>query len=79
MPRAKKRTRKEKTTPFGVNLMRSQVLYQAAQAKSQCEVAAVKHCAAMVQDGHRLPHTYEHVVTHNAQAGNVVVALAVMQ
>ena len=23
--------RKEKTTPFGVNLMRSQVLYQAAQ------------------------------------------------
>ncbi len=24
--------RKEKTTPFGVNLMRSQVLYRAAQA-----------------------------------------------
>ena len=27
----KKRKRKEKTTPFGVNLMRSQVLYRAAQ------------------------------------------------
>ncbi len=26
-----KKKRKEKTTPFGVNLMRSQVLYQAAQ------------------------------------------------
>ena len=27
----KKRKRKEKTTPFGVNLMRSQVVYRAAQ------------------------------------------------
>jgi len=26
-----KRKEKEKTTPFGVNLMRSQVLYRAAQ------------------------------------------------
>jgi len=28
-------TRKEKTTPFGVNLMRSQVLYRAAQDEQQ--------------------------------------------
>ncbi len=27
----KEKKRKEKTTPFGVNLMRSQVLYRAAQ------------------------------------------------
>jgi hypothetical protein len=27
----KEKIRKEKTTPFGVNLMRSQVLYRAAQ------------------------------------------------
>jgi len=27
--------RKEKTTPFGVNLMRSQVLYRAAQEQHQ--------------------------------------------
>ncbi len=32
----KKRKEKEKTTPFGVNLMRSQVLYQAAQ-KMACQ------------------------------------------
>jgi len=30
--RKKRKERKEKTTPFGVNLMRSQVLYQAAQS-----------------------------------------------
>ena len=50
----------------------------AAHAKSLGEVTAVKHCAAMVWDGHRLSHTCEHAATHNAHAGNVV-ALAVMQ
>jgi len=29
-----KTSKKEKTTPFGVNLMRSQVLYQAAQLQT---------------------------------------------
>ena len=47
----------------------------AAHAKSQCEVTAVKHCAAMVWDGHRLSHTCEHTAAHNAQAGNVAVAV----
>jgi hypothetical protein len=31
--------RKEKTTPYGVNLMRSQVLYRAAQHVKACIVA----------------------------------------
>ena len=31
MTEEKKRKEKEKTMPFGVNLMRSQVLYQAVQ------------------------------------------------
>jgi len=31
----KKKKRKEKTTPFGVNLMRSQVLYRAAQSSNK--------------------------------------------
>ncbi len=31
-----KKKRKEKTTPFGINLMRSQVLYRAAQACLLC-------------------------------------------
>ncbi len=30
----KEKKRREKTTPFGVNLMRSQVLYRAAQVSS---------------------------------------------
>jgi len=33
----KKIKRKEKTTPFGVNLMRSQVLYLAAQASQESQ------------------------------------------
>ena len=36
---AKKRIRKGKTAPFGVNSMRSQVLYRAAQAKVASRVA----------------------------------------
>ncbi len=32
MPRVCEKTRKGKTTPIGVNVMRNQVLYQAAQA-----------------------------------------------
>ena len=42
------RKRKEKTTPFGVNLMRSQVLYRAAQAQldSRCIVHLVMMSAS---------------------------------
>jgi len=34
--------RKEKTTPFGVNLMRSQVLYRAAQGLKDVEVVLAR-------------------------------------
>ncbi len=34
--------RKEKTTPFGVNLMRSQVLYRAAQVMDLCVAGLVE-------------------------------------
>jgi len=33
-PKRKEKKRKEKTTPFGVNLMRSQLLYRAAKVRS---------------------------------------------
>ena len=45
--------RKEKTTPFGVNLMRSQILYQAAQTcqpvpDSDLLWATVAHCQVQI-------------------------------
>ncbi len=36
------KTRKEKTTPFGVNLMRSPVLYRAAQGLKGIEVVSAR-------------------------------------
>ena len=41
-------SRKEKTTPFGVNLMRSQVLYQAAQAL-HINIISCSTCAHFLQ------------------------------
>ncbi len=40
--RSEHKKRKEKTTPFGVNLMRSQVLYQAAQIRKQYHLLCMK-------------------------------------
>ncbi len=45
-----RKKRKEKTTPFGVNLMRSQVLYRAAQVLlSQCWAACLPSFAAKIR------------------------------
>ena len=41
--------RKEKTTPFGVNLMRSQVLYRAAQKGEEMCACACPHMACPLQ------------------------------
>ena len=40
--------RKEKTTPFGVNLMRSQILYPAAQGLKDVEVVLARPVAPPV-------------------------------
>ncbi len=59
--------RKEKTTPFGVNLMRRQVLYRAAQLASSAEKAITSTATAMLQASRGSGFHFSHVSNHCGQ------------
>ena len=60
--------RKEKTTPFGVNLMRSQVSYRAAQAVERAPLARMLcRCASSTGQGDGQLTTVNHVLWLNLQ------------